>query len=191
MSFKIQLQELCQKQNDVLPKYLTEYVGGEDHAPKWKSFVFVYEDSYEGAIRSRKKDAENSAAQEALRNILSSSIGEENSKQPLILIDLENQGDSIEFLREYEFDAADVWGIASQGHPILDKVSGLIVTKEIPTTVSDGADIGLCVLAARAMEQYSQLIVVSNDHFAVGLQECLSGMFGHDVHVVGSLKELY
>lgn len=53
----------------VLPKYVTERIGGEDHAPEYLAQVFVGDQLY-GAGKARgKKEAEKRAAENALSNL--------------------------------------------------------------------------------------------------------------------------
>ncbi|HYW19784.1 MAG TPA: ribonuclease III [Nodularia sp. (in: cyanobacteria)] len=67
---KNRLQEWVQANcGAVLPKYDTERIGGEDHAPEYLAQVFVGNELY-GAGKARgKKEAEKRAAENALSNL--------------------------------------------------------------------------------------------------------------------------
>jgi len=66
---KNRLQELVQDKFGVLPKYVTERCGGNDHAPEYLAKVFVNDTVYgEGKARS-KKEAEKQAAENALSKL--------------------------------------------------------------------------------------------------------------------------
>jgi hypothetical protein len=69
-SFKNMLQEIFQKKNFSLPKYLPIRSGGSDHKPLWISTVILYDGSrFQGEECSMKNLADNSAALVALQSI--------------------------------------------------------------------------------------------------------------------------
>jgi ribonuclease III len=53
----------------VLPKYMTERIGGTDHAPEYLSQVFVGDQVYGSGKARGKKEAEKRAAENALLNL--------------------------------------------------------------------------------------------------------------------------
>lgn len=53
----------------VLPKYITERIGGPDHAPEYLSTVFVNDKSYGKGKACGKKEAEKKAAENALSEL--------------------------------------------------------------------------------------------------------------------------
>ncbi|WP_414526464.1 ribonuclease III [Nodularia chucula] len=67
---KNRLQEWVQaKFGSVLPKYITERIGGQDHAPEYLAKVFVGEQIYGYGKARGKKEAEKQAAEDALSNL--------------------------------------------------------------------------------------------------------------------------
>lgn len=67
---KNRLQEWVQaKFGSVLPKYITERIGGQDHAPEYLAKVFVGDQVYGYGKARGKKEAEKQAAEDALSNL--------------------------------------------------------------------------------------------------------------------------
>lgn len=67
---KNRFQEWVQdKVGSVLPKYVTELIGGPDHAPEYLARVFVNDKVYGEGKGRGKKDAEKWAAEDALSNL--------------------------------------------------------------------------------------------------------------------------
>lgn len=65
--FKNQFQEWVQANTgSALPKYVTKRVGGVDHAPEYRSRVYVGEKLYGEGKGSSKKEAEKRAAEDAI-----------------------------------------------------------------------------------------------------------------------------
>jgi len=46
MSYKNTIQEYCQKNKIVLPYYVTDRIGGNDHAPQWQSTVEIFNKTF-------------------------------------------------------------------------------------------------------------------------------------------------
>ncbi|AHJ30301.1 Ribonuclease III [Nodularia spumigena CCY9414] len=67
---KNRFQEWVQaKFGTLLPKYITERIGGQDHAPEYLAQVFVGEQVYGYGKARGKKEAEKQAAENALSNL--------------------------------------------------------------------------------------------------------------------------
>lgn len=66
---KNKFQEFAQANSAITPKYVTEKLGGTDHAPEFVSRVYVG-DKFHGEGKGRnKKDAEKQAAEDALAKL--------------------------------------------------------------------------------------------------------------------------
>lgn len=67
--FKTRYQEWCQKERDVLPRYLTVSESGPDHQKTFEVHVLLKTDIVGMGVGRTKKEAEQRAAQQALAQI--------------------------------------------------------------------------------------------------------------------------
>ena len=71
--YKTILQEFCQKYHNPVPVYDTKFIGGSPHQPQYKSTVTVKYNGKEyiisGPIKNNKKEAENRAGEESMKQL--------------------------------------------------------------------------------------------------------------------------
>jgi len=68
--YKSRLQEYCQKNLNILPKYIIESEEGPDHIKQFESVVIIDNMKYEKGIGKNKKSAEQEAARKTLNRLL-------------------------------------------------------------------------------------------------------------------------
>ena len=194
MSTKNQVQEYLQKKGIPLPEYTTFKCGGSPHEPLWTSQVKITADKiFVGDPQSSKKAAEFSAAEEAMSYIEENGlekIYEEpkhqfyfTDKKINILVDVENKPTFMkEFSNSVVTSNVEVTGFVSDGSALQRQIRQSDILKDkrmkivnVPSTRSDGADIGMAVYAGGYMSTENTLvfIIISGDHFAEALSDCI------------------
>jgi len=68
--YKSRLQEYCQQNLNILPKYVVECEEGPDHIKQFESVVVIENLKYEKGIGRNKKSAEQEAARKTLSILL-------------------------------------------------------------------------------------------------------------------------
>lgn len=182
MSDKNVLQEILMKRGIPPPKYETIRTGGQDHAPLWKSKVSFQGHCYESEEYYSKKEAEQNAARIAYESLdisptpLSQETNINSSKYSgsVLIIDVENRPKDYDLVR---FTNIDTYLVISSGHALEAKIElsrrnhRLI---SVPTMQSNGADMGIIVLATMLRNYYDRLIIISTDKFVLPMPDCLS-----------------
>lgn len=201
MSSKNELQEYCQKRNIPTPKYVTKFVGGEPHAPLWQSTAFIGGQgtsfTFLGKVFSSKKKAELSAANKAMeyidkikiKSIVSINPSDQHTEKtsPIvsaILVDVENATDSLKDLLQGPcITGVDIYLFFSTANPFIEKYTDVIQEHklkmiEVPSKHRDAADVALTLAMGRFVERmkYKNYFIITRDHFADALVECLYGI---------------
>jgi hypothetical protein len=187
MSSKNELQEYFQKRRIVLPVYKTNRVGGPDHQPVWIAQITIADGRiFMSSPNISKKAAELEAARIAFEEIETDPVLIEkpqprwkfdfNDQKVVILIDVENQPSALSELVDTVYSTGvNFYAFYSKGHPLGRKISGSeyisdsrVTIVEVPSTRSDGADVGLMIVIGAMIEisPYTVFIIISNDHFA-------------------------
>ncbi len=71
---KNKFQEFAQANDATIPKYVTEQIGGADHAPEFASRVYVGNKLYGEGKGRNKRDAEKQAAEDAMSKLKKRSL---------------------------------------------------------------------------------------------------------------------
>jgi len=177
MSVKNQLQEIYQKNGNVLPQYKTRRKGGQDHNPQYVSTVILPDGKKVlGDTCRNKKLAESAAAQKALLYIKKQTLRKIKicfQGKTMVLIDLENKPNVEKEFLEYieDFSGVDIFIFTSTDHPCLRKLENTEPAQiiDISSTRRDAADIALVFFAGMFCQDYNNLLVVTNDHFGSAL----------------------
>jgi hypothetical protein len=200
---KNELQEMCQKRKLPLPKYTTTRTRGRSHCPYFISIVTVNGKNFEGLECSRKKDAEQFAAEEALLHV--HDIFDMNLKKEykgkvvediLIIFDIENV---LDVFKEYISDSNlynkyKSRGYIAQNHHMcgkfIDQTKDMneieLITFE--TAINDAADILICFDLGRIIKPGIRYVLVTRDKFG----NILKNILPSDVtfSVVSTLQDL-
>lgn len=182
---KNQLQEYCQKRKVPLPVYDTKHYG-PSHLPEFISTVrfkiFNNDDVFNKVAGEKKKravDAEKSAAEMALLKLVKTkrkfSIRLGN---PLtVLWDMENIN-AKEFFENNHLDGSglEMIGFATAHHPQSLIPYPFDKTVKINSHHRDSADMALVMYLSSSIAngRGGHYIVVTKDHFAASLSECVS-----------------
>jgi len=195
LNYKNQLQEFCQKYNLELPKYQIEELHRPDTQNWFTATVDVNLHFYRGPVRNSKREAELAVAEIAYLDIQDKITHRKIVyKGPVtsILIDVENKPKIIEELYEWvEINKSPhliVIGVISANHPLVlsgslfRSTSGYWQPNEktsiikVNSTRADASDTWLSFLAGKLLGQGmlgSRCLIISHDHFAHSLAECL------------------
>jgi hypothetical protein len=177
-------------------------VGGSPHEPIWRCTVTLPTGEVYGSHEFKsKREAEMDAAQIVLNDEIfqskESSLEHntcetaldvrsfENDGKVALLIDIENQPKALdEYFLRYPCHSIYVYGFLSRGHPLQRKIERAKYFSDlrfklcvVPSTRSDGADIGMSMECGKfiAQKMYEMYVIVSNDLFSEALRDCLEG----------------
>lgn len=187
MSFKNDLQEYFQKRKLPIPTYTTTRAGGVAHDPRWVAQVTLSDGRiYVSSPYSSKKSAELEAAETAIEALEEDGVVVEKpdpehayyfrDHNVIALIDVENQPAALgEMVEKTSSSGMSIYAFYSRGHPLGRKIEGTDYVSdervniiEVPSTRSDGADVGMMVMLGMMLETSpaTTYIIISNDHFA-------------------------
>ena len=193
---KGKLQEYCQQNQFSLPEYEVNNINtGIAHYPLFSATVTLWDgrtfNTADNNISSltNKKKAEHEAARLALfdiyhkmsrgnqnRNNNSSFIF--NKANVIIIVDAENQQKASDDIKSaISSDCIDYHVYCSRDYILACNTNG-ILKKEILSTRSDAADIGIILwlgsLMNNDMTDFDAVFIVSNDHFAETVSDVLN-----------------
>lgn len=187
-NLKNKLQEFCQLNNIIYPKYSSIQMG-EAHNPLFISKVCVNDIISTGKTHPTKKKAEFSAAEEAYKLVSFSKEEEtfekvENEKIELdgnhyLYIDLENVGDCGKVIEKIaHIKGLEIVGCVGKLHQYSSKKTmfnnGMRI-EVIPTAHKDGCDIGMAILLTMLyvdLDSTDTIILLSRDHWGAAWTEC-------------------
>jgi len=118
------------------------------------------------------------------KKITPNKINLEMYERVCLLVDIENQQNALKILNE-RFGCIkwfEVYIFISKGNPLISKIksecneeSFFVKIIEVPSTRKDAADVGLSLVAGEMIinNEYDIFIILSNDHFADPLAECM------------------
>lgn len=105
------------------------------------------------------------------------------NKKVAVLIDIENVPSALsEFIGRVFTTNLKIYVFISKGHPIIEKIEGTKSYEDprvkmivVPSTRSDGADVGMTMMAATLIERksYDTYFVITKDHFGEALADCI------------------
>lgn len=194
MSFnpKNKLQEYFQSLNLDIPKYNTFRQGGEEHNPHFISYIEL--DNGElcyGLPRSKKREAEKSAAEEFLKSIENKDFKIEGKKDDdidyeiqeqdnlyNIIIDTENQPKLTEKICSqliesgYLTENVYITFVFSRNYQNKDSIITKVENLDLPNLDyyktqykrENSADLAICIIAKEAYDSCCNVILVSNDN---------------------------
>lgn len=216
MDYKSQLNQYCQKTKQSAPEYKTERIGGDDHAPSFRSSLVINDKRVIGDEAPTKKTAEQNVAQRCLSVLLDSPqekeekgiahenilISEEDGltlhllrqemsfSSVIVLVDLENYPKVLESSLIYD-ESYYFIGVIGHCHALLDKPIPFPIYV-VETSGRDAADHGLTFLSGLIqgfIEPEQKLFVLTRDHYAEATVSCLCKM-GVDATHIPSMKNL-
>jgi hypothetical protein len=172
-SSKNKLQEYYQKKSLPLPNYDTTKIV-DQYVPTWECKLTIENKIFFG-YDSKKTGAEIKAAELALDYLTSLKRSVVCTKSStIILIDIENCPTIFFELFDFKLDVKIV-GFLSKNHPLNKKVvdySEFIV--RVPSTRKDAADVGMILYIGQHIDKYDEFIIVTYDHFADSVADCLA-----------------
>jgi|694.fasta_scaffold39109_3 hypothetical protein len=179
ISTKNDLQEYIQKNKLEFPLYNSEKTQDDN---MWICKLFVNSKIYTSDKFPNKSSAEKHAAEIALLDIeMSKKYVELNMKNTFIFIDLENrQTDIFDFFDTVKSQGITIVGFISHEHVLLSKFQSITDNRfklvEIPSTRKDATDIGLSLILGHylTVSECEICIIISGDHFAKVLEECIN-----------------
>jgi hypothetical protein len=182
-SSKNRLQELWQKQCDVLPTYDTGRIGGTDHAPKYRSTTTLPDGkTFRGTVEGSRTVAELAAASAAIHYSRSVSVNSEQpffkitNHQSFVFVDLENIPKAISLIDYLGADSCV--GFVSKKHPLATSSANKMRTFIVTSYAKDAADFALAMsvamfIRAGECDQYKRLIILTKDHFGAAVTDVL------------------
>ena len=137
-----------------------------------------------------KKSSKNNLKYPSLGNfkpskkITSKKINLKMYERVCLLVDIENQQNALKILNERFgcIECFEVYIFISKGNPLISKIksecneeSFFVKIIEVPSTRKDAADVGLSLVAGEMIinDECDIFIILSNDHFADTLAECM------------------
>lgn len=188
MSAKNKLQEYYQKRGEDLPKYETKRLGGDDHNPTWLSYLCLPGGKkFARMSNGKKKDIEMLIAEDALQALKMSkgmslyTFNIPTSKRLAILVDIENCPKVLTQFKDVASVNIDLFGFLSEKHCLVRRYKNISDSRlnvvYVPTGRQDGADIALTLAAGAILQAnlYRSYIIISGDHFAAALADCIKG----------------
>lgn len=194
---KNQLQEFLVKITKEYPKYETKRVGGQDHDPRWQSTVFFGSQSLTGSVETNKRKAEEAVSKKWF-DVYSNKYQEikEDPKQEsvffpstlpddiknmdhIIIADLENRPDVVNFTTNIN---TILVGVVGHCHNLSAKHLPGVVKCVIKSSVKDAADHALSFITGMLATHFTteqKVYIVSKDHFAQVVVECLNSLPNH------------
>lgn len=175
-SSKNKLQEIFQQRGEPLPTYTTSSVehGGEQ---LFRATVrLACGRTFVGEPMKRKKDAEILAAACALPNAVAKPV--EVGASACLFVDMENVPTVLDVLRaQVSLPQSKIIGFHSQNmnYSNADTLPDNYEIVQVPTMYRDGADVGLTMYLGACLmkEEYTNLAIVSKDHFANAAADCV------------------
>lgn len=186
ISSKNNLQEYIQKNKLNFPVYETFQIN-----KLWICKLHINSKTYISDPYQNKISAEKHSAEIALNDLKNNRSYDEiylsSENKTVIFVDIENrQNDIIEFVNDVKSENILILGFISNIHPLVDKITVQQEYRDprvkiffVPSSRKDASDIGLSFLLGFFMsnfkDSYKNYIIISGDHFAKVLEECING----------------
>lgn len=176
ISSKNSLQEYAQKNKIELPKYTCSNVDG-----LWVAYLSFNLKTYTSDPHLNKVSAEKQVADIALQDLKNNKvyINLKTKRKTIIFIDVENRRNDISyFIDNIKSENIHILGFVSDDKDAVQKYEDpRINIINVPSSRKDASDIGLSFVLGSFLinNPYENYIIISGDHFAKVLEECING----------------
>jgi len=176
ISSKNSLQEYAQKNKLELPKYTCSNIDG-----LWVANLLFNLKTYTSDPYFNKVSAEKQVADIALQDLKNNKvyINLKTKRKTVIFIDVENRRNDISyFIDNVKSENIDILGFVSDDKDAVEKYNdSRINIINVPSSRKDASDIGLSFVLGSFLinKPYENYIIISGDHFAKVLEECING----------------
>lgn len=176
ISSKNSLQEYAQKNKLDLPIYTSSSIGG-----MWVAYLNFNLKKYTSEPHLNKVSAEKQVADIALQDLKNNKvyINLKTVNKTIIFIDVENRRNDISyFIDNVKSENINILGFVSDYKDAVKKYDDSRVNiVSVPSSRKDASDIGLSFLLGSFLSSktYENYIIISGDHFAKVLEECING----------------
>jgi hypothetical protein len=175
-----------------MPKYVSQQVGGEPHAPIWKSTVLVGGLTGDSGARSSKTLAELSAAESILEKIRNSETVKSVTvpTNTVLLVDLENLPTIAAELFDYSISFPTYVFIGSSNPRSTVSLPDTITKVLVPTQHRDGVDCAIQVKVGELLPTTDNFLIATRDHFAAALVDIITVTYGKTAKIIFSLGDI-